>query len=97
MAEPPSQKRPSQYKSFDPFAKRLRDAALKSLAESSFDHTRANAGKCKRGFVKGLVDQARASAQGLGITRDDVNNDIKRMQKNNDSHVSLVSPPSLGR
>ena len=62
MVDPPSRKRPSQYKSFGPLAKRLRDAALKSLAESYFDHTRANGGKCKRGFVKGLVDQAGASA-----------------------------------
>ena len=68
MVDPPSRKRPNQYKSFDPLAKRLRDAALKSLAESYFDHTRANGGKCKRGFVKGLVDQAGASAQGLKIT-----------------------------
>ena len=92
MVDPPSRKRPSQYKSFDPLAKRLRDAALKSLAKSYFDHTRANGGKCKRGFVKGLVDQAGASAQGLKITRDDINNEIKRMQKDNNSRISLVSP-----
>ena len=62
MDDPPSQKYPSQYMSFSPLTKRLRNATLKSLAESYFDHTRVNGGKFKRGFVKGLVNQCRASA-----------------------------------
>ena len=91
MADPSSRKRPSQYKAFDPVAKKLRDAAIKSLAESYLEHARANGGKCKRGFVKGLVDEARSSAQGLSITRDDINNEVKRTQKAN-SRASVVSP-----
>jgi len=91
MADPSSRKRPSQYKAFDPVAKKLRDAAIKSLAESYLEHARANGGKCKRGFVKGLVDEARSSAQGLSITRDDINNEVKRIQKAN-SRASVVSP-----
>lgn len=84
---------PSQCEAFDPVVKKLRDAAIRSLAESYLDHANANGGKCKRGFVEVLVDQARISAQGLGITREDIIDEVKRMQKSRtDSRAALISP-----
>jgi hypothetical protein len=51
MANSSSKKRPSQYQSFDPIAKKIRDAAIKSLADICLEHSIANGGKCKRNLM----------------------------------------------
>ena len=53
-----SKKRPSQRQTFNTVAKKICDAAIKSLADIYVNHRIANGRKCKQNFVKGLFDQA---------------------------------------
>ena len=53
-----SKKCPSHYQTFDPVAKKMFGAAMKSLAAIYIDHTIANGRKYKRNFVKSIVNQA---------------------------------------
>ena len=68
MADPPTRKRPRNYQKFDPETKKLRHALVESLATSCVDHINSNGGKCRRNFVKSLVDRAARTTVGLNIT-----------------------------
>ena len=70
MAGSSKRKRSSINCTFDPVTKSIRDGAVKSLANTYIEHLKKIDGKCKKNFVKGLVDQAKGSAGGLGITGD---------------------------
>ena len=72
MADPLSQKRPSHYQKYDPITKKIRQAAVESLTTTYIEHINSNGRKCKRNFVKGLIDQAQMTAAGLNITRHDI-------------------------
>ena len=72
MADPSSQKRPSQYQKYDPITKKIREAAVELLTTTYLEHINSKGGKCKRNFVKGLIEQAHNSAAGLNITRHDI-------------------------
>ena len=63
-----SSNRPSQYRTFDPTIKLIRDATITALLKEYFDHIAKNEGKCKRGFVKNLIDNVNKTVSYLGIT-----------------------------
>ena len=56
---------------------------LKSCTQSLIKNKAANGGKCKRGFVKQLVNSANKKAPGLDITCDDINNEERRLANAN--------------
>ena len=82
--------RAKNYRRFDECTKTIRDGVVTSCAKTYMQHLKENNGKCKRGFMKSLIDKAVATAPTLGITRDDVKNEVKRVQKKNVSNK--ISP-----
>ena len=74
MADPPPRKRPCAYKKFDPASKKIRQSIISSLATTYLNHLNQNGGKCQRGFLAGLVDQAATTTIGLEITKSDIRN-----------------------
>jgi len=82
--------RPASYRKFDAGSKAIRDGVLASIVKSYATHVENNGGKCKRGFMKSLIDQAEKTVPLLGITRDDVKNEMKRIKKRDSS--AKVSP-----
>jgi len=40
------------------------------------NHVNENGGRCKRGFLQHIIDTANEKANGLGITRDGINNEM---------------------
>ena len=86
MAGSSKRKRSSKNRTFDLVTKLIHDGAIKSLANIYTEHIKANDGKCKRNFVKGLVDQAKGSAGRLGITRNDIKNEVRRIQEGEKSN-----------
>ena len=74
-------KRPSNYRKFDGCAKAICDGVLSACAKSYLQHPEENCGKCKRGFIKSLVDKSEQSAPTYGISRDDIKNEVRRLKK----------------
>ena len=58
----------------------MRDSVIESYARNVIAHVAVNDGSCKRGFVKNLVDMAAEVVPALKITRDDINNKVRRIQ-----------------
>ena len=81
MAPSPQKKKQKTYRKFDGCAKAIRDGVLSACAKSYLQHLEENGGKCKRGFVKSLVDEAKQSAPTYGISRDDIKNEVRRLKK----------------
>ena len=79
-------KRPSQYHTFDPVAKKIRDAAIKLLANIYIVHTLANGGKCRQNFVKSLINQAQSSSSSMNITWYDIRHKVGRIQRQREQH-----------
>jgi hypothetical protein len=55
-------------------------------------HVAVNNGSCKRGFIKNLVDMAAEVAPALKISRDDINNKVRRIQDPPKQQQQEVSP-----
>jgi hypothetical protein len=72
-------KKRGDYRKFDEFSNQMRDSVIESHARKVIAHVAANNGSCKRGFVKNLVDMAAEVAPALKITRDDINNKVRRI------------------
>ena len=72
--------RPSKYRSFDGAPKTVRDGAIRSLAEQVIRHTDENGGRCRRGFLKTLLAGVVSTVGVLQITRDSVNNEVRRIR-----------------
>ena len=79
-------KRSSKNRTFDLVTKLIHDGAIKLLANIYTEHIKANDGKCKRNFVKGLVNQAKGSVGRLGITRNNIKNEVRRIQEGEKSN-----------
>ena len=86
MASSLKSNRPSKYCKFDSVTKLIQGGAIKSLANTYIKHGKVKNGKYRRNFVKGLVDQAKGSADGLDITRDDIKNEVRRIQEGEKSN-----------
>ena len=69
-----------EYRKFDEFSSQMRDSVIKSYARKVIAHVAVNDGSCKRGFVKNLVDMAAEVVPALKITRDDINNKVRRIR-----------------
>ena len=70
------------YQKFDEFSSQIRDPVIESYAKKVITHVAANDGSCKQGFVKKLVDMAAEVAPALKISRDDINNRVRRIPSN---------------
>ena len=57
-----------------------RDGAIRSLAEQVLRHLDENGGRCRQGFMKALIDGAASTVGILQITRDSVNNEVRRIK-----------------
>lgn len=69
-----------EYRKFDEFSSQMRDSVIKLYAKKVIAHVAANDGSFKRCFVKNLVDMAAEVVPALKITRDDINNKVRRIQ-----------------
>jgi hypothetical protein len=69
-----------EYWKFDEFSSHIRDLVIESYARKVIAHVAVNDGSCKQGFVKNLVDVAAKVVPALEITRDDINNKVRRIQ-----------------
>ena len=79
-ARPQQSHRPSEYRSFEGTTKAVRDGLIRSLAESVIGHTEANGGRCRHGFMKELLASVGSSVAALEITRDSINNEVRRIR-----------------
>jgi len=68
-----------EYRKFDEFSSQMRDLVIKLYAKKVIAHVAANDGSFKRCFVKNLVDMAAEVVPALKITRDDINNKVRRI------------------
>ena len=72
--------RPTEYRAFDSTTKAIREGAIGALAKKYFAHLESrDDGRSKCGFVKDLLVITNAKASGLEITRNDLNNEINRI------------------
>ena len=94
MADPPPRKRPRAYKKFDPTSKKIRQSVISSLATTYLEHLNSNGGKCRRGFLAGLVNQAATTTIGLEITKSDIRNEAQRRRASR-SNVATPSPSNI--
>ena len=93
MADPPARKRPCNHQKFDSATKKLRQALIESLADLYEAHVAENSGKCRRNFVKGLVEKDAATTIGLNITRHDVDNACCRRRAQ--STIAATPAPAI--
>jgi hypothetical protein len=80
------------YRKFDEFSNQMRDSVIESHARKVIAHVAANNGSCKQGFVKSLVDMAAEVAPALKISRDDINNKVRRIRDPPEQQQQEVSP-----
>ena len=93
---PPSKKQrssqPKEYRKFDPLKKTIRDATIKGCVDIYLKHVKDNGGACKRGFLQSVVVTANEKASGLQITRDDIKNVVRRIEKEVKKNAAKISP-----
>jgi len=78
--EPP--KKRGEYRAFDEISGVIRKAAIQSIATKVIEQLDQRGGKqCAPGFVKGLIVRVTETTPSLVITRDDVNNEVRRRTK----------------
>mmetsp|Transcript_2988 Transcript_2988/g.6935 ORF Transcript_2988/g.6935 Transcript_2988/m.6935 type:complete len:202 (-) Transcript_2988:406-1011(-) len=73
--------RPSEYRKFDSATSNVRGVMIGSLADELIRHKDSKGGRAQRGFVEGLVTRTNGVAPLLKITRDDINDEVKRRKK----------------
>jgi len=73
--------RPSEYRKFDSATSNVRGVMIGSLADELIRHQDSKGGRAQRGFVEGLVTRTNGVAPLLKITRDDINDEVKRRKK----------------
>ena len=71
---------------FDLVEKKIHDTAIKLPANISVNHTIENGGKCKRKFVKSLVNQAQSSVSILNITQHDIKHKVGGIKRPREHH-----------
>ena len=58
-------------------------------------HVKDNGGACKRGFLQSIAVTANEKASGLQITRDDIKNVVRRIEKEEKKNAPNISPIEL--
>ncbi len=94
-----SDERGGSYRKFDADSLHARKVLIESYAALYIAHLDGNSGKCKRGFMQGLVEKASRIACSLEITRDDIYNEVRRVQQKNKAMENIlptVSPVMFG-
>ncbi|KAL7545121.1 hypothetical protein ACHAWF_013505 [Thalassiosira exigua] len=90
-----SSKRPKEYRKFDDLSKKMRESVLSQLVSTYFEHLQEQGkqGKkgCRRGFVGELLEDAQKRVSGLGITRDDFDNAVRKEKAR---RADASSPPT---
>ena len=81
-----------EYRKFDEFSSQMRDLVIKLYAKKVIAHVAANDGSFKRCFVKNLVNMAAEFAPALKISRDDINNKVRRIRELPEQQQQEVSP-----
>ena len=78
--EPP--KKRGGNRKFDEMTGSFRKAAIELIAKRVIQHLGQRDGaQCAPGFVKGLIDQDTETTPNFLITRDDINNAVRRLTK----------------
>ena len=77
---PRQSNRPSEYRHFEGATKTMRDASIRSLAEQVVQNLDNNGGRLRKGFLKDLLASAGPSLDVLQITRDSVNNEVRKIK-----------------
>ena len=72
---------PTEYRKFDVTTSTLCTSLIKSCTSSYFAHVEENNGKCKRDFMAELVNSVNEKASSFDITRNAINNEIRRIRK----------------
>mmetsp|Transcript_14923 Transcript_14923/g.34650 ORF Transcript_14923/g.34650 Transcript_14923/m.34650 type:complete len:209 (-) Transcript_14923:401-1027(-) len=79
--------RPSEYRKFDSATSNVRGVMIGSLADELIRHQDSKGGRAQRGFVEGLVTRTNGVAPLLKITRDDINDEVRRRKKKKKKEV----------
>ena len=89
--EPP--KKRGGNRKFDEMTGSFRKAAIELIAKRVIQHLGQRDGaQCAPGFVKGLIDQATETTPNFLITRDDINNAVRRLTK---ARKQAAAPQSM--
>jgi hypothetical protein len=74
----------------------MRDTLIQSCEERVIAHGASNGGRCRLGFVKGLVDELYQRAPLMGISRDDINDKVRIIKgKGKKEKQREVSPGAI--
>jgi hypothetical protein len=76
---------------FDEASTHAWKSLIKSYANLCIAHLDENKGKCKRGFMQGLVEAATKVAAVLEINHDDIYNEVRRVQKEHKAAVDACA------
>ena len=90
-----SNERGGSYRKFDEDSLHARKVLIESYAALYIAHLDGNSGKCKRGFMQGLVEKASRVACSLEITRSDIYNEVGRVKQKSkamENSLPTVSP-----
>jgi hypothetical protein len=68
---------------------------IKSYTNLYIAHLDKNKGKCKCGFMQGLVEAATKVAAAIEINHDDIYNKVRRVQKEHKAAVNACATVSL--
>ena len=94
-----SNERGGSYRKFDEDSLHARKVLIESYAALYIAHLDGNSGKCKRGFMQGLVEKASRVACSLEITRSDIYNEVGRVKQKSkamENSLPTVSPVMFG-
>ena len=88
-----SNERGGSYRKFDEDSLHARKVLIESYAALYIAHLDGNSGKCKRGFMQGLVEKASRVACSLEITRSDIYNEVGRVKQKSKRRSQVQSLP----
>jgi hypothetical protein len=68
-----------EYRKFDAISIQMREPLIQTGAKKVIAHATSNGGKCRWGYVKGLLEDFNKQEPLLAITRDDINNKVRNI------------------
>lgn len=85
----------SSYRKFDSATSNVRGVMIGSLADELIRHKDSKGGRAQRGFVEGLVTRTNGVAPLLKITRDYINDEVKRRKKKKKKEAECARAAAL--
>ena len=73
----------------------MRDTLIQSCAERVIAHASSNGGRCRLGFVKGLVDELYQRAPLMGISRNEINNKVRIIKGQHEEEEQWTASPAI--